>query len=104
MALAKRYAAAHPDTLVITGADHETGGLAVESVDSEDESGEGDSAEDGPFPVAASGREFVIDWTTTGHTGVNVPFTGMGPGAHRLTGTMENTKVYDVMVRAAFGR
>ena len=40
VALARRYVAAHPDTLLVVTGDHETGGLTVK-------------IEDGPFPVGA---------------------------------------------------
>ncbi|MGH3096759.1 MAG: alkaline phosphatase [Streptosporangiales bacterium] len=94
------FAKTHPRTLVIVGGDHETGGLTIENVDDEDESGTGDSAEDGPFQVADSDLEFTVDWSTGGHTGADVPFTAYGPGARRLDGTIDNTEVFDAMVRA----
>jgi alkaline phosphatase len=40
-----------------------------------------------------------MDWTTTSHTAVDMPLTAEGPGAKKLTGNYENTRVYDVMVR-----
>jgi alkaline phosphatase len=97
VALVRSYVAAHPDTLLIVVGDHETGGLAVEDVDANDESGTGVSAEDGPFPVRGSDKQFVIDWTTTSHTGVDIPLTAAGPGAQRLTGKHPNTYVHDVI-------
>lgn len=107
VALARDFAEANPDTLVITVGDHETGGLAVEQTDDPeypDESGgnQGDenanlSTEDGPFDVANSNYRFIMDWTTTGHTAVDVPLTATGPGAESLTGNYENTHVYEVM-------
>lgn len=98
----KRFAQ-RTDTLLAVTADHETGGLAVEDTDPEDESGDGDSAEDGPFPVPGSKFEFNVDWTTTGHTNADVPLTAMGPGAKRLMGHYENTHVHDA-IRAAMSR
>ena len=96
-------------TLLVVTADHECGGLTIEGLDDPefpDESGgnEGDenanlSVEDGPFDVADSDYEFVMDWTTTGHTAVDMPLTAAGPGAKRLTGNYENTRVHNVMVR-----
>ncbi|WP_432498854.1 alkaline phosphatase [Kineococcus auxinigenes] len=101
---AKTFAERDGETLVITTADHETGGMSVESVDEGDESGageaEGISAEDGPFPIARGDREFVVDWTTSGHTGVDVPLTAYGPGSELLTGVYENTYVHDAMLAA----
>lgn len=107
VALLKDYAEQSGDTLLVTTADHEVGGLTAEATDDPeypDESGgnEGDedaniSVEDGPFDVANTDYQFVMDWTTTGHTAVDVPLTATGPGAERLTGNYENTHVYDVM-------
>lgn len=97
------YAASVGDTLVLVGADHECGGLTVEAVDDEDESGatDGDlavSAEDGPFDVANSDFQFTMDWTTTGHTGSTVPFTATGPGSELLGGSYDNTEVFVALV------
>jgi alkaline phosphatase len=103
VAVGKKFAEENRDTLVVTTADHETGGMAIESLDDveyPDESGDGVSAEDGPFEVADSDHEFRVDWTTTGHTNVDVPLTAMGPGAERLTGVHENTHVHQVMLES----
>lgn len=111
------YAEEAGDTLLMVTADHECGGLAIEGLSNAefpDESGAGgtyegatDGAEgdlisgaDGPFAVADSGYEIVLDWSTTGHTAVDVPLTAMGPGAENLTGNFENTRVFEVMVEA----
>jgi alkaline phosphatase len=50
--------------------------------------------------VANSDYQFFMDWTTTGHTGVDVPLTAEGSGSGRLTGNYENTEVYRSMVGA----
>ncbi|WP_425560135.1 alkaline phosphatase [Kineococcus glutinatus] len=100
---AKTFAEQDGETLVITTADHETGGLSIESADEGDESGDGDSAEDGPFPIVGRSDQFVVDWTTTGHTGVDVPLTAYGPGSELFTGTYENTYVYSAMRLALLG-
>ncbi|GIE36875.1 alkaline phosphatase [Actinoplanes italicus] len=99
VAVALGYAQRHRDTLIVVTGDHETGGLAVEDVDPDDESGDAGSAsvEDGPFPVKGSGFSFVIDWTTTGHTGQDVPVTAYGPFADRFTGKHPNTHVFKVL-------
>ncbi|WP_445663926.1 alkaline phosphatase [Heyndrickxia sp. FSL W8-0423] len=98
--IAKRFAKKHLDTLVLVVADHECGGLAIEEVNSSDESGDGISKEDGPFKVAKSKDQFVIDWTTSGHTAADVPLTAMGKGAELFNGFYENTHIYDAMVQA----
>ena len=102
VAVGKQFAEQDGRTLVITTADHETGGMAIEDTGSNDESGDGVSAEDGPFPVAGSAFSFNVDWTTTGHTNVDVPLTAMGPGADRLAGVHENTFVHQVMLESMF--
>jgi alkaline phosphatase len=98
--VAREFARTHPDTLVIVGADHECGGLTVEDTGASDESGDGISREDGPFPAAGTDKRFVLDWTTTGHTAADVPFTSEGPGAGELSGTIDNTDVYGAMADA----
>ncbi|MFD2617952.1 alkaline phosphatase [Terrilactibacillus laevilacticus] len=98
--VAKDYAKKHPDTLVLVLADHETGGLTVETDDSTDESGDGLSKEDGPFQVAHSDQKFMVDWTTGGHSAVDVPITAIGKNAHLFKGTYENTYIHDALLKA----
>lgn len=109
--VARDYVAEHPDTLLIVTGDHECGGLSIEDVDAEDESGPGgtlpqevavegetESGEDGPFLVAdAEEYDFTLDWTTTSHTGVPTVVTTEGPGSERLTGIYPNTRLHEVM-------
>jgi alkaline phosphatase len=70
-----------------------------EGTEADDETGTGDSVDDGPFPVAGGTAQFVLDWTTTGHTDVPVPVTAEGPGAETLTGQHPNTSVHEVLAR-----
>lgn len=58
------FTAAHPDTILIVTADHETGGLKP----------------DGTF-------------TSNGHTGVDVYCFAMGPGSENVEGTIDNTYI-----------
>ncbi|WP_392672312.1 alkaline phosphatase [Streptomyces sp. LN785] len=97
VAVARAYIATHPDTLLVVTGDHETGGLSVEDVDATDESGDGVSAEDGPFSIRGSDRKFVIDWTTSGHSSVDVPVTASGPLSGSFSGKHPNTYVHDVL-------
>ncbi len=92
-----RFVRTHPDTLVIIGGDHETGGLSIENYDESDT----DPDQDGPFDVPGSKLQFTVDWTTHDHTGADTPVTAEGPGAARLGGTVENTDVYWVMRTAS---
>lgn len=102
VAVAKQFAEQRDDTLLVTTADHETGGMAIEDTGTRDENGTRPSTEDGPFDVAGSEFQFNVDWTTTGHTNVDVPLTAMGPGSERLTGYYENTFVHQVMQESLF--
>jgi alkaline phosphatase len=49
--LAVDFARRHPGTLIVVQGDHETGGLTIENPDTEDETGDALSREDGPFAV-----------------------------------------------------
>ena len=91
VAVARQYVGRHPDTLLVVTGDHDCGGLSVEDTGSSDESGDGISAEDGPFDVAGSDEQFDLDWTTSGHTDTPVPVTAVGPGADRFSGQHPNT-------------
>jgi alkaline phosphatase len=106
VALARDYVRKHPDTLLIVTGDHDCGGLTVEGVDAADESGSGTnvSAEDGPFAVKNSDKQFVLDWTTTGHTGVPTVVTGTGYASDQLVGYYPNTHLHDVMRSVLLGR
>jgi alkaline phosphatase len=95
-----RFAARTPGTLVLVVGDHETGGLAIENVDEKDEGGAGETAEDGPIPVAKSDLQMTVDWTTGQHTGAATPITAQGPGAQRLGRVQQNTDVHDAVQRA----
>ncbi|WP_246131267.1 alkaline phosphatase [Cellulomonas aerilata] len=106
VALIRDFAAEHRGTLVVVVGDHETGGMHIENVDPADETGDPENAseavlqslEDGPFPIADSELEFVIDWTTGGHTGAATPLTAEGPGAERLARVQDSTNVHDVLL------
>jgi alkaline phosphatase len=104
VAVGTKFAQKTRNTLLVTTADHETGGMAIEDTGSSDENAPGISAEDGPFTVAGTDYRFNVDWTTSGHTAVDVPVTAMGPGAERLTGFYENTFVHQVMLESLFKR
>jgi alkaline phosphatase len=72
------YADAHPGTLVIVLADHETGGLTI-------------PAGKENFLLPDSGIEF--RWSTGGHTGTMVPMFAYGAHAEFFGGIMDNTEV-----------
>jgi len=91
----KRYQRDHPNTLVIVTADHETGGLGIET--------HYQLGGAGVFGVANSPEHFRLDWTTPGHTAVPVPVTSSGPGSARLEGVRDNTRVFDVAKKVLEG-
>ncbi|MBX9246154.1 alkaline phosphatase [Actinotalea ferrariae] len=112
VALVHEFASRNRGTLVVVVGDHETGGLTVENVDPDDESGDPDSTsedvlqslEDGPFDIAGSDLQFTVDWTTPGHSGAATPLTAEGPGAERLARAQHSTNVHDVILDAMRGR
>ncbi|CAK8583396.1 alkaline phosphatase (plasmid) [Priestia megaterium] len=98
--MAKKYAKTHPDTLVLVAADHATGGLSLETTDKGDESGEGVSKEDGPFNIASSKEQFMVDWTTGGHTSSDISLNATGARSELFTGVYENTYIHNALVKA----
>jgi alkaline phosphatase len=84
----------------VVAGDHATGGLAIENVDPAGESRAGDSAEDGPFTIAGTDLQFLVDWSTDGHTGESTPVTADGPGAATLARVQTNTDVHDAILEA----
>ena len=90
--VAMEYAEQDENMLVIVTADHETGGLHVNFYPS------GVSGEQGPFRMP-NGIEFYINWSTGGHTAVDVPVTSVGPGSEKLVGIQDNTIVFNVMLQ-----
>ncbi|QGQ94726.1 alkaline phosphatase [Paenibacillus psychroresistens] len=98
--LAKDYAKKNPDTLVLVLADHETGGMSIEdAADDKDETGDAISKEDGPFPIVNSKESFNVDWTTSGHTAIDIPITAIGLGSNLFTGVYENTEVFTKLMQ-----
>jgi alkaline phosphatase len=78
------YADAHPGTLVIVLADHETGGLSLASGDEN-------------FLLPDSGVEF--RWTTGGHTATMVPLLAYGAHADLFGGIVDNTEINHRLVQ-----
>lgn len=78
VAAAMNFADAHPGTLVVVTADHETGGLSIPS-----------GKED--FRLSDSGVEY--EFSTGGHSGTLVPVYLYGTGAEGVNGILDNTEL-----------
>ena len=78
------YADAHPGTLVVVLADHETGGLTIPS-----------GREN--FLLPDSGISF--EWSTGGHTGTMVPMFAYGSEASHFGGVFDNTEVNKLLTQ-----
>ncbi|MFC1670306.1 alkaline phosphatase [Spirochaetota bacterium] len=76
--VAHDWASDRKDTLIIVTADHETGGLEV---------------------ITNNGKGSIPEvlWSTTGHTGTNVPVFAIGIGANKISGIIDNTDIYNVI-------
>lgn len=72
------YADAHPGTLVVVCADHETGGMSIPSQSPD-------------FKKADSGINY--RYGTKGHSGTMVPVYLYGTGAESINGVMDNTEL-----------
>ncbi len=87
VSLAYEYAMNNKDTLVIVTADHETGGLLIES--------EG---------LSYTGDKVKFSYNTDvgkgNHTGVPVPVYAYGPGAENFSGTLDNTDIYHAILKS----
>lgn len=74
--VAMKFVDAHPGTLLVVTADHETGGLTLPSGDTD-------------FTKSESGVFY--KYSTTSHTGVMLPVYLYGTGAECINGVMENS-------------
>ncbi|VAW50624.1 Alkaline phosphatase, partial [hydrothermal vent metagenome] len=84
------YQSKNSNTLLIVTADHGTGGMSASLTST------GASDEDGPYNMPDN-TPFYINWSTKGHSAVDVPVNASGPSSELLTGTFENTFIFDVM-------
>ncbi len=80
VAVARKFAEADGNTLIVVTADHETGGMSIVSGDPDK-------------------RELKAHFSVTGHTGIMVPVFAYGPGAMEFTGIQDNTEVFKKIVR-----
>lgn len=74
-----KWAENNPDTLIIVTADHETGGLKVLKNNGQ-----------GEFPQ--------VSWSSHDHTAANVGIYGWGINSDQVSGTMENTDVFYLLL------
>jgi len=73
------WAAGRDDTLIIVTSDHDTGDLRV-------------LADNGPGVMPT------VSWQTLDHTALNVPIYATGPGSELVTGVLDNTDIFDIML------
>ena len=89
----RAFARRNPGTLMVVVGDHETGGLQVKPA--------APGAEGGSrFSVPGSRLRLEAEWSTTEHTNADTPISAGGPGAGSFEGVLDNTDVFDRMVRA----
>lgn len=81
VSVAVAWSDGHPDTLLIVTADHETGGLQV-------------------LGNNGAGNLPAVTWSTTGHSPVPVPVFARGIGAEAVSGSMENTEIFLLMMNS----
>ncbi|GAB4429649.1 MAG: alkaline phosphatase [Bacteroidia bacterium] len=74
------FAAQDKHTLVVITADHETGGMAIQT--------------------GSTRGNLTTAFTSGKHTGVMVPVFAYGPGAELFSGIYENTAIFDKMMEA----
>ncbi len=72
------WAQGRTNTLILVTADHETGGLKVES-----------SSGAGTYPN--------VSWSTGSHTASNVPIYAWGLNSGRISGVMDNTEIFKIV-------
>lgn len=75
--VALHWAEGRTDTLIVVTADHETGGLAVTR-----DNGAGN------YPT--------VTWSTFEHTDSEVPVYAWGAGARLVSGSIDNTRIFDI--------
>lgn len=93
----------HPDeTLIVVTADHETGGLTmswkkgynvyfdrIEGISRSKDFADDDEREE----MDELSHEAHIGWTTSDHSGANVPVFAIGAGSELFSGRMDNTEI-----------
>jgi alkaline phosphatase len=94
------YVKTHNNTILIVTADHETGGLAIQS-ESLDSSLPlfGYTAEQNRTIQITRANQINVNWATTSHTSTPVPFYGFGEIFTELnyTNLIENTEIFNIM-------
>jgi alkaline phosphatase len=100
------YIDSHPDTLLVTTADSEAGGLDVIGVSDLDPAPDS-LVDDGKSFLSAPDRAgrrhpFVVAWNTTSDTSGGILVRAAGAHADLVTGSVDNTDIYRIMRRALF--
>lgn len=76
-------------TLIVIVGDHETGGMMI----------------NGPYGTLSVAGDTIKDgWTTGGHTAQDTIIWSQGPGSRKLGKAVDNTDLYEVMIKAMKGK
>jgi alkaline phosphatase len=84
VAVAEEWGDSHPDTLLIVTADHETGGMHI-------------------LANNGAGNLPSVAWGTTGHTSAPVPVFALGIDAEPVSGILENTDIFLLLMSSSTG-
>jgi alkaline phosphatase len=76
--------------MIIVAADHETGGMRLNT------DGIGSYLMDGPFSMP-NGEQFWVDWSNGNHTAAPIAVTAQGPYTEILSGEYHLTRIFDTM-------
>jgi alkaline phosphatase len=82
VARALAWSKGRSDTLIVVTADHETGGLRV-------------------LKNNGAGVPPAVEWSTAGHTPVDIPVYAWGANAEAISGIRENTEIHEVLRKSS---
>jgi alkaline phosphatase len=97
--LAKTYAEAQGDVLLMVTADHDCGGLSIVSSDrlTSPLPEEGDDLATLRQKRSARAAEIDVKWSTGGHTRTKVPLVGLGPGSELIDDAVHHVDTFGIM-------
>ncbi|MBD3407996.1 MAG: alkaline phosphatase [Candidatus Lokiarchaeota archaeon] len=98
--VALHYTVTHDDTMLIVTADHETGGLIVNSNTLDSTLPSDENTEEEKRQLRADRVDQIdVTWSSSGHTAVNVPIYGYGSIFDDMSNeVLDNTDIFQLMV------